>query len=57
MNMKTTHRAVRPYEAPEAEEIRVDMERGFLILSDGETGNSTTTDLEEIDYSSSTIWN
>jgi hypothetical protein len=57
MNMKTTHRAVRPYEAPEAEEIRVDMECGFLILSDGETGNSTTTDLEEIDYSSSTIWN
>ena len=45
-----------PYEAPEAEVIKTDLEMGFLVLSDGKTGNSTTVDLEEEDYSGSIIW-
>lgn len=60
MNMKTTHRAVRPYEAPEAEEIRVDMERGFLFNSI--TGSryelKAADDLEDIETDAgNAIWN
>lgn len=57
MNMKTTHRAVRPYEAPEAEIFEVNPELGFMVISGYETGNATIDDLEEDDYSGSIIWN
>ena len=49
-------RGLAPYEAPEAESIETDLELGFLVLSDGKTGNSTTVNLEEEDYSGSVIW-
>lgn len=45
-----------PYETPEAEVIKTDLEMGFMVLSGGKTGNSTTVDLEEEDYSGSIIW-
>ena len=46
-----------PYEAPEAESIETDLELGFLVLSDGKTGNSTTVELEEADGWGDSIWN
>ena len=45
------------YETPESEVIEIRLESGLLVLSGGETGNSTTDDLEEEDYSGSIIWN
>ena len=55
--MKTNRQGLYPYEAPEAEVIETRLESGLLVLSGGETGNSTTEDLDEEDYSGSIIWN
>lgn len=58
MNLK--HRAVRPYEAPEAEMIRLDMERGFLFdsVTGSSNGRKAAADLNETETDAgNAIWN
>lgn len=57
--MNKTTQAVRPYEAPEAEILKLKLEDGFLIDSfTGGNGRKAAADLEDTDTDAgNAIWN